>query len=101
MCACYEASTMLPTTEHWRIQKWAQEHSAHPAEVRVLKFDGEPATLTFILGDPDVARPDIYPISWVAFFAQFDLLKLSMAFDDGSARFDIVRVEKPPDDLTH
>lgn len=39
-------------------------------------------------------QPEIYPISWESFFAQFDLMGLSVAFDEKTARFDIVRVEK-------
>ena len=84
---------MVPTRDHKQIRQWAERHNAKPAEIKRLKNDGEPAILTFVLGDPDQARPDIYPISWESFFAQFDLLQLSMAFDEDTPRFDIVRVQ--------
>ena len=84
---------MIPTRDHDLIRQWAKRHNATPAEVKRLKFDGEPAILTFVVDNPEAGRPDIYPISWDSFFAQFDLLKLSMAFDEATPRFDIVRVE--------
>ena len=92
---------MIPTTDHKHIQQWAKRHNATPAQMKRLKFDGEPAILTFLIGNPDGAGPDIYPISWESFFAQFDLLKLSVAFDERTPRFDIVVVQKQPSDLAH
>ena len=91
---------MVPTCDHKRIQQWALRHNAVPAQIRRLKFDGEPAILTFVIGDAKAAEPDIHPISWESFFAQFDLLKLKMAFDHGTPRFHIVRVQEPRADLT-
>lgn len=66
-----------------------------------LKNDGEPAILTFIIGNPDAAKPAIYPRSWESFLAQFDLLQLSMAFDEDTPQFNIVRVEKRPEQLAN
>ncbi len=85
---------MIPTQDHTLIQQWAVRHNAAPAEINRLKHDGEPAILTFVIGNPHAAEPDIYPISWESFFAQFDLLKLSMAFDEQTSSFDIVRVKR-------
>ena len=92
---------MVPTRDHREIRQWASRHNAHPAEVKRLKHDGEPAILSFIIGEAEAARPDVYPITWESFFAQFDLLKLSLAFDDETPRFDIVKVEKPLDHLAN
>lgn len=92
---------MVPTRDHKLIRQWADRHRAKPAEIQRLKMDGEPAILTFIIGDPDAARPDVYPVSWESFFAQFDLLGLSMAFDEETPQFDIVRVEKRFNELPH
>ena len=85
---------MIPTRDHDQIQQWAERHEALPAQVRQLKFDGEPAVLTFVFGDPDVAKPDIYALTWEMFFAQFDLLQLSIAWDELSTQFSIVKAEK-------
>ncbi len=85
---------MVPTRDHDLIRHWASRHNAFPAEIKRLKHDGEPAILTFLMGKPDIAQPEISAISWESFFAQFDLLGLSMAFDERTPRFDIVRVEK-------
>ncbi len=84
---------MVPTREHWRIQRWAHVQNAIPAQIRRLKLDGEPAILTFLFGEVPAAGPEICPISWEAFFAQFDLMKLSMAFDEESTDFSIVKVD--------
>lgn len=82
---------MIPTREHWRIEKWAHEQGAVPAQVLRLKFDGEPAILTFTFGAVDLA-PEISNISWDMFFALFDAMQLSMAFDEKTRQFTIVKV---------
>ena len=54
---------MVPIRDHKQIQQWAVRNGAVPAQIRRLKFDGEPAILTFLLGNADEARPDIYSVS--------------------------------------
>ena len=88
---------MVPTRDHQQIRQWAAKHNATPAEINKLKFDGEPAILYFLTGQAAGGTTDLRPISWESFFAQFDLLNLSMAFDDSSPRFSIVRVESASD----
>ncbi len=85
---------MLPTKDHDEIRFWAEAHDAVPAEIQPLRFDGEPSVLYFLIGDAKAGTPEIKPISWEDFFARFDLLGLSMVFDEQTPRFDIVRVEK-------
>lgn len=84
---------MLPTRDHAVIRRWAARKDAVPATIPPLTFDSEPAVLTFLVGR-HVGTAEIHPISWESFFAQFDLLGLSFAFDDRSSRFTLVRVEK-------
>ncbi len=84
---------MVPTREHLLIQKWANDNGAVPAQVRRHKFDGEPAILTFLFGEIDEYITEIYVISWEMFFAQFDLMGLSMAWDECTPQFSIVKVE--------
>lgn len=86
---------MVPTREHWRIQKWAFEQGMVPAQKKRLLFDGEPAILTFTCGHSDEAEPDICSISWESFFAVFDLLELSVTYDEHSTQFAIVKVGVP------
>ena len=88
---------MLPTRDHAVIRRWAAKNDAVPATIPPITFDSEPAILTFLIGRR-VGTAEIHPISWDSFFAQFDLLNLSFAFDDGSTRFALARVEKdsPP-----
>lgn len=85
---------MIPTREHWRIEKWAHEQGAIPAQIVRRSYDGEPAILTFIFGKGMAGYPEIHLITWESFFAQFDLLQLSMTFDENSPQFSIVKVEK-------
>ena len=94
---------MLPTRDHTIIRQWGLAHDAVPAEITPLKFDGQPAVLTFLLGEAKSGTPEIHPISWESFFAQFDLLELSFAFDYRSTQFDLIRVSKisEPARLTH
>lgn len=86
---------MVPTQDHWQIRHWAQAQGALPARVHRRSFDGEPSILTFVFGVVPEAAPEILLISWEMFFAQFDLLKLSIAFDDASHQFAIVKVASP------
>lgn len=83
---------MLPTRDHDVVRRWATTHNALPAEITPFLFDSEPAILTFLLGNRE-GTPEIHLISWESFFAQFDLLGLSFAFDHRSSQFDLVRVE--------
>ena len=92
---------MVPTRDHDEIRQWADRHDARPVALKRLKYDGEPAILSFVSGDVGIAKPDITPISCDSFFAQFDLLKLSLAFDEDTPRFNIVKVERPLDHLAN
>ncbi len=85
---------MDPTRDHAEIRRWALEQDAVPAEIKPLKFDGEPFVLHFLLGKAKEGTPEIRPISWEDFFARFDLLGLSMVFEDCGPRYALVRVEK-------
>ena len=90
---------MVPTRNHKIIRQWALDHDAVPAEITPLKFDSIPAILTFLLGKARDGTPEIHPISWDSFFAQFDLLGLAFAFDVNSLRFDLVQIEKPSEPI--
>ncbi len=85
---------MKPTRNHDEIRRWATRHDAVPAEVRIIKFDGEPAVLHFLLGEAREGTPELRPIDWEDFFARFDLLDLGFAYDDDSSQFAIVRIDK-------
>lgn len=87
---------MVPTRDHAIIRKWAAQHDAMPAQIHPLKFDGQPAILYFLLRGTGRIE-GIEPISWGSFFAQFDLLELSFAFDENSPRFDILKVNRSPE----
>lgn len=82
---------MTPIRDHKQIRQWAAKQNAIPAEIRPRTFNSEPAVLTFILGSPNKAQPEIFPVSWESFFAQFDLLGLALAYDDNTPRFEIVQ----------
>lgn len=85
-----------PTSDHAKILDWAQRHRAVPAEVHTRVFDSQPTVLRFLFNDLRGGTPDLRPITWEDFFARFDLLGLSMAYDDRSPQFSIVNVQKDP-----
>ena len=82
-----------PTTDHGEILAWATRHHAVPAEVLVLKFDGQPSILRFLFGELPRGTPEIHPIAWDDFFARFDLLGLALVYDD-SPDFQILEIEE-------
>lgn len=84
---------MVPTQDHDEIRKWAARHHAVPVQMKPLKFDGEPALLHFLIGKTAKGTPELELIAWESFFAQFDLLRLALAYDDRSSQFDLVRLE--------
>lgn len=85
---------MVPTRDHGEIRRWAEKFGDVPAEIMPRKFDGQPAILYFLFGEAGQGTPELQPISWDSFFAQFDLLKLAFAYDEETPRFNIVKVEK-------
>lgn len=85
---------MLPTQDHDLIRSWGTRVQAVPAEVLPAVFDGEPTQLHFLFGKAAGGTPQLHPISWEEFFARFDLLNLSLAFESDGIRFQIVRVEE-------
>ena len=70
-------SMRVPVTDHEEIRRWAAANNAVPAEVFPHVFESEPAILRFIIGSAPAAQPELRPISWESFFAQFDLLGLA------------------------
>ena len=85
---------MVPTRDHDAIRLWAVRTDSAPAEIKPLKFDGEPSMLTFLSGDAKRGTEEMPAITWEDFFARFDLMELSMAFDVASGQFLLVKVEK-------
>ena len=85
---------MVPTRDHDEIRQWADRFGAVPAEIKPRKFDGQPSILYFLFGEAGQGTPELQPISWESFFAQFDLLRLAFAYDAETPRFNIVKVEK-------
>ena len=81
-----------PTADHDEIEAWASRHNAHPAQKKPLIFDSEPAILHFTFGE-NLETEDIRSISWESFFAQFDLMGLTLVFDE-SPRFELLQLEK-------
>lgn len=84
---------MQPTQDHADIRRWAAKHNAKPAEISPFTFDSEPAVLRFFFGDLPANQPEIREISWENFFAQFDLMGLSLAHS-GDSQYELVYVEK-------
>ena len=82
------------TSDHAAIKAWALKNKAVPAEITPRKFDDDAAILHFIFGRAKDGSPEIVPITWETFFAQFDILNLTMIFDD-SPTFEILHRDRP------
>ena len=80
-----------PTTNHDEILRWADSRGAVPAEIHPLKFDGEPAVLSFLFGDLGAQAGELAVISWEQFFALFDLMGLSLVYDD--VEYELLQIE--------
>jgi hypothetical protein len=87
---------MNPTQDHDAIRAWAKAHNAIPAEISPYAFDSEPAILRFVMGEFPKDQPELREISWESFFAQFDLLGLSLVYD-GDSQYELVYVQKKDD----
>ena len=81
-----------PTTDHAEILRWADSRGAVPAEIRPLKFDGEPAVLSFLFGDLGEQKGELGVISWEQFFALFDLMGLSLVYDNDD-EYELLQIE--------
>ena len=86
---------MRYTRDHQSIPQWATRNGAVPAEIRPVKFDGEPAVLYFLTGDARSGTEEIHPIGWDDFFARFELMNLWLSFDESTSDFELCKqVEK-------
>ena len=85
-----------PTRDHKEIRRWAAARQAFPVEVSPRVFDSEPAILKFVFGPEARRQEGIFEISWDSFFATFDLLGLSLVYDNDS-HYELLRVEEKPD----
>ena len=86
---------MEPTRDHDEIRRWAETHDGVPAEVIPFKFDGQPSILHFLFGKAKAGTPELRPITWEDFFARFDLLNLSLCFDEEFAIYEIILPDHP------
>ncbi len=85
-----------PTSNHEVILRWAERHSAVPAEIKPRKFDGEPSLLWFLFDLK--GTEEIRPISWDDFFARFDVLGLKILFDE-TPYFELIHLREAPQEL--
>lgn len=83
-----------PTTDQQVILKWAQAHDATPCEVLPRKFNAEPAILRFLVGGPPGGTPELRPISWASFFAQFHLLGLVFMYVPDRPVYEFLQIEE-------
>ncbi|MGI4826585.1 MAG: hypothetical protein ACRYFU_00075 [Janthinobacterium lividum] len=79
-----------PTCDHNEIRRWATKHGAVPA---LLTHAAEPIGIDFLFGYEQAKPEGILPVTWETFFARFDVLGLSMAYDAQTRRFELLRVD--------
>ena len=87
-----------PTRDHAEIRLWAARHDAVPAEIKPYKFDGTPSIMHFLFGEAKSGTEKLRPIGWDDFFARFDLLELTLVYDE-SPTFEILQVEVKRDGI--
>ena len=80
------------TTDHEEIRQWAKARGAVPAELKPLKFDGEPAILTFLFSGKKRGMDEAAEIEWDHFFALFDLMGLALVYD-GDNGYELLQIE--------
>ncbi|HYF29011.1 MAG TPA: hypothetical protein VEA36_01435 [Candidatus Paceibacterota bacterium] len=86
-----QTAGMRRTTDHDRIERWAEERQGTPAIIEST-WDGNTAVLQIDFGDPDES---LMEITWDEFFRIFDDAELEFIYEeyteDGGAsrRYDI------------
>ena len=82
-----------PTTDHFEIRHWAEQHNAVPVEMLPDHVDSEPATLRLLL-PAQIRNLGMTRISWDEFFVKFDELGLTFVYDSESTGYnEILQVE--------
>lgn len=72
-----------PTLDHEEIKRWASRHSALPAQAKRHSYNAMSSLLRFEFGNAETAcMHESEPISWTAFFSQFERLGLVMFYDE-------------------
>ena len=59
-----------------------------------LTFNAEPAILRFLVGGPSEGTPELRPISWASFFAQFHLLGLVFMYAPDRPEYELLQIEE-------
>jgi hypothetical protein len=85
---------MNPTTDHKAIRRWAESRGAVPA-VLTGPSDGVPGVLKFIIPGAHYENRNLEAVSWEDFFAKFDLLGLTFAYQEMSSQNEILQREPP------
>jgi hypothetical protein len=74
-------SSVLPTTDHAEIRRWADRHGARPAHVKGTGGAGDPGIIRL---DFDEAEPDagLENITWEEWFDKFEENGLALLHSD-------------------
>ncbi|MEK9282853.1 hypothetical protein MTR72_25030 [Bradyrhizobium sp. ISRA442] len=79
------------TTDHKKIQHWAEERGGIPATVRRTKGEGEPGVLRL---DFEPRDKSLDPIGWDEFFDKFDKEGLAFLHQDRTEAGELSRFHK-------
>ena len=83
-----------PTTDHKEIRAWGAVHGATPVEVLAAVLDSAPTKLGFIFSKAPASQPQFKPLDWDQFFALFDVMDLSLVWDDAHpGAYEILRID--------
>jgi hypothetical protein len=79
------------TTDHKKIQRWAEERGGKPATVKRTKTGDEPGILRL---DFEPRDENLEPIDWEEFFEKFDKEDLAFLYQDRTEAGELSRFHK-------
>jgi hypothetical protein len=82
-----------PTTNHTEIQGWASLQGIVPVNMAPQIVDSEPARMSLLHKMTVNEKAFVQEMTWEDFFARFDLLRLTLVYDDATVFNEILQVE--------
>ena len=73
-----------PTTDHAEIRAWAEAQGIVPANVEPNPIDAEPVSMSLLHKITAAETAFVKEMTWEDFFARFDVLKLTLVYDDST-----------------
>jgi hypothetical protein len=82
-----------PTKSHEEIRVWADAHGVIPATVEPSRVDSEPACMCLLHKMTAEETAFVKEMTWEDFFISFDLLNLTVVYDEATVFNEILQVD--------